>query len=174
MFNFLSRSQRHYPTIRQALVQAGLSAAGDPTRVAVLEKHGQYAGRRVNFFRAFEPGHQDLLLGSGHVEREGLVGGQQPARARGRSTSATPCQPRHPRRRRAPRFLGCRCSPIIGGDPVRASGDLAARAVNVDRAYHSVTTRRGSLGNLLAPLRSHILISGSQPRGDRRLRKRHA
>ena len=73
MFNFLSRSQRHYATIRQALVQAGLSAAGDPTRVAVLEKHGQYAGRRVNFFRAFEPGHQDLLLGSGHVESEGLV-----------------------------------------------------------------------------------------------------
>jgi len=73
MFNFFNRSQRHYPTIRQALVQAGLSAAGDPTQVAVLEKHGQYAGRRVNFFRAFEPGHQDLVLASGHVEREGLV-----------------------------------------------------------------------------------------------------
>ena len=73
MFNFFNRSERHYPTIRQALVQAGLSAAGDPTRVAVSEKHGQYAGRKVNFFRAFEPGHQDLLLGSGHVEREGLV-----------------------------------------------------------------------------------------------------
>jgi hypothetical protein len=73
MLKFFNRSQRHYATIRQALVQAGLSAAGDPTQVAVLEKHGQYAGRRVNFFRAFEPGHQDLLLGSGHVEREGLV-----------------------------------------------------------------------------------------------------
>ncbi len=73
MFNFFNRSQRRYPTIRQALVQAGLSAAGDPTRVAVLAKHGQYAGRRVNFFHAFEPGHQDLLLGSGHVEREGVV-----------------------------------------------------------------------------------------------------
>ena len=73
MFNFFNRSQRHYPTIRQALVQAGLSAAGNPSRVTVLEKHGQYAGRRVNFFSAFEPGHQDLLLGSGHVEREGLV-----------------------------------------------------------------------------------------------------
>jgi hypothetical protein len=72
MFNLFNRSPR-YPTIRQALVQAGLSAAGDPTRVAVHEKHGQYAGRRVNFFRAFEPGHQDLLLGSGHVEREGVV-----------------------------------------------------------------------------------------------------
>ena len=73
MLNLFNRSQPRYPTIRQALVQAGLSAAGDPARVAVLEKHGQYAGRRVNFFRAFKPGRQDLLLGSGHVEREGMV-----------------------------------------------------------------------------------------------------
>ena len=73
MFKFLNRSQRRYPTIRQALVEAGLSAAGDRAQVAVLEKHGQYAGRRVNFFRAFEPEHQDVLLGSGHVEPDGLV-----------------------------------------------------------------------------------------------------
>ena len=73
MFNLHNRSQRRYPTIRQALVQAGLSAAGDPARVAVLEQHGLYAGRRVNFFRAFTPGRQDLLLGSGHVEHEGAV-----------------------------------------------------------------------------------------------------
>ena len=73
MFNFFNRPQLRYPTIRQALVQAGLSAAGDSARIAVLEKHGQYAGRRVNFFRAFEPGHQDLLLRSGHVEPEGNV-----------------------------------------------------------------------------------------------------
>ena len=111
MFNFLNRSQPRFPTISQALVEAGLSAVGDPSLVAVVEKHGQYAGRRlarlgdghavhaaaqvqdvghgrspsaevagealegrrVNFFRAFKPGQQDLLLGSGHVEREGLV-----------------------------------------------------------------------------------------------------
>jgi hypothetical protein len=73
MFNFFNRPQLRYPTIRQALVEAGLSAAGDSARIAVLEKHGQYAGRRVNFFRAFEPGHQDLLLRSGHVEPEGKV-----------------------------------------------------------------------------------------------------
>jgi hypothetical protein len=73
MLNFFNRSQPRYPTIRQALVQAGLLAAGDPSQVAILEKHGQYAGRRVNFFRAYEPGHEDRLLGSGHVEREGLV-----------------------------------------------------------------------------------------------------
>jgi hypothetical protein len=73
MFNLFNRAQRRYPTIREALVQSGLSAAGDPNRVAVLEKHGQYSGRRVSFFRAFEPGHQDLLLRTGHVEHEGLV-----------------------------------------------------------------------------------------------------
>ena len=73
MFNFFNRPQARYPTIRQALVEAGLSAAGDSAQIAVLEKHGQYAGRRVNFFRAVEPGHRDLLLRSGHVEPEGMV-----------------------------------------------------------------------------------------------------
>jgi hypothetical protein len=73
MFNFFNRSQPRHPTIRQALVQAGLLAAADPNKVNVVEKHGQYSGRRVNFFHAFEPGHPDILLGSGHVEHEGLV-----------------------------------------------------------------------------------------------------
>jgi hypothetical protein len=73
MLNFFNRPQRRYPTIRQALVQSGLAEAADPTRVALVEKHGNYAGRRVNFFQAFEPGHQDLLLGSGHVEPDGTV-----------------------------------------------------------------------------------------------------
>lgn len=73
MFNVFNRSQQHYPTIREALVESGVVGADDPGQVAVLEKHGRYAGRRVNFFRAFDPGHQDLLLGSGHVEREGGI-----------------------------------------------------------------------------------------------------
>ncbi|HEY3061174.1 MAG TPA: hypothetical protein VGL99_19585 [Chloroflexota bacterium] len=73
MFNFFNKSQPRYPTIRQALVQSGLSAAVDSNKVAVVEKHGQYSGRRVSFFRAFAPGHQDVLLGSGHVEHEGAV-----------------------------------------------------------------------------------------------------
>ena len=73
MFNFFNKSQQRNPSIRQALVQSGLSAAGDPNKVAVVEKRGQYSGRGVNFFRAFEPGHEDILLGSGHVEHEGLV-----------------------------------------------------------------------------------------------------
>jgi hypothetical protein len=73
MFNFFNRSGSRYPTIRQALAQSGVADAEDSTRVALLEKHGQYAGRRVKFFRAFEPGHQELLLGTGHVESDGLV-----------------------------------------------------------------------------------------------------
>jgi hypothetical protein len=73
MFNFLNRSQLRFPTIRQALVEAGLSAAGDPVRVAVLVRHGQYSGRPVSFFNAFPPGHKDLSLASGRVERGGMV-----------------------------------------------------------------------------------------------------
>lgn len=73
MFNLFERSAARYATIRLALVQSGLADAEDFTRVALLEKRGQYAGRRVTFFTAFEPGHQELVLGSGHVEPEGLV-----------------------------------------------------------------------------------------------------
>lgn len=73
MFNFLGGSAARYVTIREALVQSGLAEARDFTSVALLVKHGDYAGRPVNFFCAFEPGHQDLLLGSGHVEPDGRV-----------------------------------------------------------------------------------------------------
>jgi hypothetical protein len=73
MFNLFKRSQPRYPTIRQALVRSGVSTAADPDRVTVHERHGRYSGRQVSFFRAFEPGHEELLLGSGHVEREGMV-----------------------------------------------------------------------------------------------------
>jgi hypothetical protein len=73
MLNFFNRRQRRNPTIRQALVRAGLAEAADPLRVALVEQHGNYVGRRVNFFQAFEAGHHDLLLGSGHVEHDGTV-----------------------------------------------------------------------------------------------------
>jgi len=62
-----------YPTIREAFVNAGLSTAADSNQVAVDEKHGQYAGRRVNFFRAFDPERREVLLGSGHVEQDGMI-----------------------------------------------------------------------------------------------------
>jgi hypothetical protein len=88
--NFFNRSTRAYPTIREALAASGLTNAADPAALGVLKKQGSYAGRRVNYFRAFEPArataraiqvqaygdldaHLDLILGSGHVEHEGLV-----------------------------------------------------------------------------------------------------
>lgn len=73
MFNLFNRSRTRYPTIREALVESGLTSASDPKRIAVLEHYGQYAGRRVNFFRAFDPGQHEHVLRSGHVEHEGLV-----------------------------------------------------------------------------------------------------
>jgi hypothetical protein len=72
MFNPFNRSPR-YPTIREALVQSGLSAAADPARITLLETHGVFSGRKVNFFRAFDSAHKDVLLVSGHVEHEGMV-----------------------------------------------------------------------------------------------------
>jgi hypothetical protein len=89
MFN-LHRSAPRYPTIRQALARAGLSSATNPAVLGVVERRGSYSGRRVNFFRTFDPSHaeaqkvqvrdfdaldahQDLVLASGHVEREGMV-----------------------------------------------------------------------------------------------------
>jgi hypothetical protein len=73
MFNLFKRSQPRYPTIRQALVKSGFSTASDPDQVVVHEQNGRYSGRQVNFFRVFEPGHKDVLLRSGHVERDGMV-----------------------------------------------------------------------------------------------------
>ncbi len=74
MFKFLSRSSdRRSASIRQALVEAGLTTAADPTKVTVVESKGNYSGRPVRYFSAFEPGHEELLLRSGFVEREGGV-----------------------------------------------------------------------------------------------------
>jgi len=73
MFNFFKRSEPRAVTIRQALVQSGLAAATDPERVIVEQYSGRYSGRQVTFFRAFESGHTDVLLGSGHVEAGGIV-----------------------------------------------------------------------------------------------------
>lgn len=73
MFNVFSRARTRDQSIRQALVQAGLPAATDRVRVALIRKSGQYSGRRVDFFRAFAPTHEGVLLASGHVEQDGAV-----------------------------------------------------------------------------------------------------
>ncbi len=101
MFNFLHRSAPRYPTIRQTLVNAGVLSSAAADALTILERHGSYSGRGVNFFRAFNPtdatagaiqvrtygdldAHQELVLGSGHIESNGMVmlnGQPEPNRA---------------------------------------------------------------------------------------------
>jgi hypothetical protein len=131
MFHFQRiRPQLRYPTIRQALVQAGLSDAGDPSLLSVVEKHGQYAGRRVNFFRAFKPGQQDRLLGSGHVEREGLV-----------VLNSRP-QPEGPPpiRQPADRTTHANYEHLIFWDPHAAQSSAAALSEPADTRLHARST----------------------------------
>jgi hypothetical protein len=73
-----------------ALINDGLSAAIDPNALRILEQHGSYSGRRVNFFRVFDTehaaergvhprsfadldAHPDLVLAAGHIEHGGAV-----------------------------------------------------------------------------------------------------
>lgn len=73
MFNFFNSARARHSTIRQALVNDGVSGAADPAALVVLENVGRYSGRRVRFFRAFEPGNEGVLVAEGHVEHEGTV-----------------------------------------------------------------------------------------------------
>ena len=90
MFPFRHRSAPRYPSIRQALAAAGVPSAADASKLTVLERHGSYSGRPVTYFVAFDPSqavdravevrafrdldaYPDLVLGSGHVERDGPV-----------------------------------------------------------------------------------------------------
>jgi hypothetical protein len=61
-----------------------------PSTLSVVQQHGSYSGRRVSYFRAFDPirvaerGLQvrhfndldrspDLIIGSGHIEADGSI-----------------------------------------------------------------------------------------------------
>ena len=61
-----------------------------PATLSVVEQHGTYSGRRVSYFRVFDPirvaerelqvhrftdldRHPNLILGSGHLEGDGSV-----------------------------------------------------------------------------------------------------
>ncbi len=88
----LRKSNPRDPTaaIRQALASDGRRPGMDPATLVVLQMPGSYSGRRVTYFRAFDPvraaeaavqvrvfddldTHQELVLGSGHVEQNGDV-----------------------------------------------------------------------------------------------------
>ena len=74
----------------QALLKNGLPQGMDPASLAFLRRSGQYAGRRVNYFRIFDPirvaernlrikhfadldATPELVIGAGHVEIDGRV-----------------------------------------------------------------------------------------------------
>jgi hypothetical protein len=81
MFSFNRKTSSPQPpqTLQQALTQQGLPG------LRVLLTRGSYAGRSVRFFRAFNPigaahiqtfkdldAHPELVLGSGHIENDGV------------------------------------------------------------------------------------------------------
>lgn len=92
MFGFFRGSGAHRPSdrVRQALAQAGRAPGVPADAIEVLEMGGTYSGRQVTYFRAFDrasvtqrgvkirgfadlDAHPDLVLGAGHVEKDGAV-----------------------------------------------------------------------------------------------------
>jgi hypothetical protein len=95
MLSFLNRSgtSKIASAVLGALASSNLPAGVDPARLRVAESRGSYAGRKVTYFRVFDPrqvdGHsgkigerlsyQDLepylalVLGAGYVEEDGTV-----------------------------------------------------------------------------------------------------
>lgn len=95
MFDFLRKSGLRRPSdaIRRALEADGLPSGTDVTQLGVMESRGNYAGRKVTYFRVVDPtraaahgadvftglayrdldAHPDLVLRTGFVEREGTV-----------------------------------------------------------------------------------------------------
>jgi hypothetical protein len=92
MFSLFRKSQPRQLTaaMTRALVSDGLPPGMQPSTLSVVLQHGSYSGRRVSYFRIFDPirlaerglqvqaftdldAHPDLVLGSGHVESDGAV-----------------------------------------------------------------------------------------------------
>lgn len=92
MFNLFRKPRPRQLTeaMSQALAREGLPPGVQPSTLSVVQRNGSYAGRRVSYFRAFDPvrvaerglqirsftdldAHRDLVLGSGHVESNGAI-----------------------------------------------------------------------------------------------------
>jgi hypothetical protein len=92
MFSMFRRSQPRRPNaaLCQALMRDGLPSGMEASSLSVVERRGSYSGRRVTYFRAFDPirvaeralqvrayadldVHSELVIGSGHVEADGAV-----------------------------------------------------------------------------------------------------
>ena len=89
-FSFAHRSAFRSTAIREALARSPFESSAATVPLTILQRPGSYAGRHVTFFRVFDPGraasagihprgfgdldeHPDLIAGSGHVERDGVV-----------------------------------------------------------------------------------------------------
>ncbi len=87
---FNSRPRHPTPTMAAALISDGLPPGMQPATLSVVEQRGTYSGRRVSYFRVFDPirvterglqihrftdldRHPNLVLGSGHLESDGSV-----------------------------------------------------------------------------------------------------
>jgi hypothetical protein len=102
MFGFFrnTASPKSSLAIQQALVQQGLPIGMSVNGLRVLTRKGNFAGRSVRYFLAFDTdqaaqggvavrtfndldAHPDLVVGSGHVERDGAISltRRQPPRA---------------------------------------------------------------------------------------------
>ena len=95
MFDFLRRSGMRSPSgaILRALEADGLPPGTDLSALGVVTSRGNYSGRKVTYFRVFDPAraaarsvdllarhayqdldaHPDLVLRAGFVERDGAV-----------------------------------------------------------------------------------------------------
>ena len=92
MLRFFRRSEPSHPgrLVTQALVGSGLPAELDPARLSVVQQRGSYSGRRVTYFRVFDPTRNaeravvirqytdldscpELVVASGHIEQDGAV-----------------------------------------------------------------------------------------------------
>ena len=92
MFSLFRKSQPQHPVaaIVQAMTSDGVPSGTDPAKLSVLQQRGSYSGRKVSYFRVFDPvrvsersikvnefgdldTHPELVLGSGHVEQNGAV-----------------------------------------------------------------------------------------------------
>jgi hypothetical protein len=117
MFSLIRKSRPRHPTpaIAAALISDGLPPGMQPSTLSVVEQQGSYSGRRVSYFRVFDPvrvaerglqirqfndldRHPNLILGSGHLEHDGSVvlskrGKPHPAEALIRSEASRSAHP---------------------------------------------------------------------------------
>jgi hypothetical protein len=95
MFDFLRRSGMRSPSaaLRRALAATNLPPGMDISALGVVESPGRYSGRKVTYFRVFDPqaaadraidvfnsntykdlnAHLDLVPRAGFIERDGTV-----------------------------------------------------------------------------------------------------